>query len=149
MKSFSYERFLPVFFGISACSWVPHWACHYYRLETGTSFVVGSWSFSPTDSAISLAVYGLLILINLLSISIIRLRFPISLATGLLHIIIGSVHIARLLSPFTFEVFGYPWSYGASLREVVVVLSFGVVCLMVAAKLFKSRFHTGDLARTP
>ena len=71
------------------------------------------------------------------------------MATALLHIIIGSVHVVRLLRPFTFEVFSYPWSYGASLREVVVVLSFGVVCLMVTAKLFKSRFHTGDLARTP
>ena len=59
------ERWLRVFFGVAACSWMPHWSCHYYRLETGSSFVVGSWEFSPTASAVHMLVYTLLIALNL------------------------------------------------------------------------------------
>ena len=39
------NTWIPVFFAVAACSWMPNWACHYYRLETGSSFVVGSWEF--------------------------------------------------------------------------------------------------------
>jgi len=37
------ESWRQIFFAIAACSWMPHWACHYYRLETNSSFVVGSF----------------------------------------------------------------------------------------------------------
>ncbi len=69
MDSIRSARFLPVFYGLSACSWVPHWSCHYYRLETRSNFVVGAWSFSFAESAVSLIAYSLLISLSLLSIS--------------------------------------------------------------------------------
>jgi hypothetical protein len=131
----SKRNILIVFFGLSACSWMPHWACHYYRLETGSSFVVGSWSFSSTDSYVSLAIYSLLIANNLLSIAFITLRISASLLSGLLHLTIGSIHLYRLWHPFPFEVFGYTWSHSASLRETAIVVPFGVLCIYVATDL--------------
>ncbi len=145
MKAWSKENFLPIFFGLSACSWMPHWACHYYRLETGTSFVVGSWSFTAMESALSLVIYGLLIVLNLSCIAIVRWRFQVSLVTGICHILIGSVHVVRLCSPFTFEVFGYSWPYGASLREIIIVLSYGILCLVIAWKLLSQSRSTSPL----
>lgn len=103
------QSWLKVFFGLAACSWVPHWSCHYYRLETGSSFVVGNWDFSRLDSAASLLVYTILIAINLVAISSLQWRRPAALLSGLLHLAIGSLHVYRLVSPFCFEVFGYSW----------------------------------------
>ncbi len=132
MKRLSEDDLLPLFFGLSACSWMPHWACHYYRLETGTSFVVGSWNYSPMDSSLSLVVYSILIGLNVLAVGIAKFRISTALVSGLLHLVIGSLHLYRLWSPFTFEVFGYEWSLGASLREVLIVVPFGILCLVVA-----------------
>src|SRR5881628_2839660 len=86
-------RGLPLFFGVAACSWMPHWACHYYRLETGTSFVVGSWEFTRLDSTASLLVYTILIGINLVAISWLQWRRSAALLSGLLHLAIGSLHV--------------------------------------------------------
>lgn len=133
------ENILPLFLGLSACSWVPHWACHYYRLETHTSFVVGSWSFSPLESLVSLVVYGLLILLNLMALSRLSLRIPALATTGFCHLLIGSIHVYRLWYPFRFEVFGYEWSYGASLREVAIVIPFGVLCFFVASMIARQK----------
>lgn len=135
MKHEFNKNVLPLFFALSACSWMPHWACHYYRLETGSSFIVGSWSFSPTDSYLSLFVYSILIGLSVLAVGIPNVRITSALASGLLHLAIGSLHIYRLWSPFTFEVFGYEWSLGASLREVFFVFPFGILCLYIAAVL--------------
>ena len=111
---------------------MPHWACHYYRIETNSTFIVGSWSFSVADSIAALFVYGGLIALNLLSISFERFRFASALLTGVLHLFIGSLHLYRLLHPFTFEVFGYAWSTGASIREVLVIIPTGLLALYVA-----------------
>lgn len=127
--------FLRIFFGIAACSWMPHWSCHYYRLETHSSFVVGSWSFSPTDSVISLFIYGGLIGFNLLAINRERYRFVAAVLTGIGHLSIGSLHTYRLFYPFTFEVFGYSWRYGSSLREAIISVSFAALSLLVAFRL--------------
>src|SRR5438874_2352981 len=49
------ESWRRTFFAVAACSWMPHWSCHYYRLETGSSFVARSnnrdsiWSVMPLD----------------------------------------------------------------------------------------------------
>ena len=123
---------LKIFYGLSACSWVPHWACHYYRLETHSTFVVGSWAFSSLDSVVSLVIYSVLIALNLLAISARRYQIVAAALTGIGHLSIGSLHIYRLLHPFTFEVFGYSWSYGASLREVLIVVPFGLLSSFVA-----------------
>lgn len=120
-----------MFFAIAACSWMPHWSCHYYRLETGSSFVVGSWEFSRLDSATSLFVYTALISINLFAIVRLSWRRAAAIISGLLHLVIGSLHMYRLFDPFRFEVFGYDWSQGASLREVLVVIPFGLLCLWI------------------
>jgi hypothetical protein len=138
MKKLLKENIFPVFFGFCACSWMPHWACHYYRLETGTSFVVGSWSFSPFESSISLVIYSLLIALNLTAIGVVQLRITASVISGLLHTAIGAVHVYRLWHPFPFEVFGYQWSQSASLREVAIVVPFGVLCFYVASRFKKS-----------
>jgi hypothetical protein len=126
------KSWLQLFFGLAACSWVPHWSCHYYRLETGSSFVVGSWEFSRLDSAASLLVYTILIGINLVAIGSLQWRRSAALLSGLLHLAIGSLHVYRLVLPFRFEVFGYTWPRGASLREAIIVIPFGILCLWVA-----------------
>jgi hypothetical protein len=128
-------KFLGVFYGVSACSWMPHWACHYYRLETHSTFIVGSWAFSFVDSAVSLLIYSVLIALNLLSIQAEKYRVMAAALTGFGHLGIGLLHAYRLLHPFTFEVFGYPWTYGASLREVLLVIPYGLLSLFVAIAL--------------
>src|SRR5512134_1029582 len=100
----STDRWLPVFFGVAACSWMPHWSCHYYRLETGSSFVVGGWEFSPAASVVHMVLYSGLIALNLAAITVPRLRPPSAVLSGLLHVAIGGVHVVRLVSPFRFEV---------------------------------------------
>lgn len=126
------KRWLPIFFGVAACSWMPHWLCHYYRLETGSSFVVGSWDFCRTDSIVSMVVYSGLITLNLLAIGVNSVRVASALRSGICHTAIGLVHVVRLARPFRFEVFNLPWSQGASSREVAIVIGFGLVCLAVA-----------------
>ena len=123
---------LRIFYALSACSWVPHWACHYYRLETHSTFVVGSWSFSSFDSVVALVIYSLLIALNLLAIAVSRYQIVAAALTGIGHLSLGLLHIYRLLRPFTFEVFGYSWSHSASLREVLIVVPFGLLSSCVA-----------------
>lgn len=127
------ESWLKLFFGLAACSWVPHWSCHYYRLETGSSFAVGSWEFSRFDSAMSLLIYGALIGFNLAAIGRFRVRRPAALLSGLLHLGLGGLHVYRLVQPFRFEVFGYTWSGAASLREATIAVPFGALCLLVGS----------------
>ena len=128
----SRERWLPVFFGVAACSWMPHWSCHYYRLETGSSFVVGSWSLSPAASVLHMLVYTALIALSLAAIVMPWLRPISALLSGVLHLTIGSVHVVRLARGFRFEVFNLPWPRGASAREVAIVIGFGILCILVA-----------------
>jgi len=123
---------LKMFYALSACSWVPHWACHYYRLETHSSFVVGSWSFTSADSVVALVIYSLLIALNLLAIGVERVQIVAAALTAVGHLSLGLLHIYRLLHPFTFEVFGYSWSSEASLREVLIVVPFGLLSSSVA-----------------
>lgn len=129
------QRWVPLFFGVGACAWVPHWACHYYRLETGSAFTIGNWYFSKTDSAVALVVYGVLILANLLSTVAPRVRVAVASVSGALHLLFAALHFYRFLYPFRFEVFGYPWSLSASFREAVLLSGFGILSLTVAAKL--------------
>jgi hypothetical protein len=119
---------------------MPHWSCHYYRLETGSSFVVGSWEFSRLDSAVSLLIYATLILINVVAIAG-RWQLPTALLSGLLHFLIGSLHAYRLVEPFRFEVFGHAWPLTASLREAIVVVPFGLLSLWVAWLLKHQVLH--------
>lgn len=126
---------LRIFYGLAACSWMPHWACHYYRLETHSTFVVGSWAFSFFDSVVSLVVYSVLIALNLLAISARRYQILAAALTSIGHLGIGLLHGYRLLNPFTFEVFGYSWTYGASLREVLIVVPFGILSAFVATAI--------------
>ena len=114
---------------------MPHWACHYYRLETHSTFVVGSWAFSPLDSVVSLVTYSVLIALNLLAISVGKYQIVAAALTSIGHLSIGLLHAYRLLHPFTFEVFGYPWTYGASLREVLIVVPLGLLSSFVAISL--------------
>jgi hypothetical protein len=114
---------------------MPHWACHYYRLETSSSFVVGAWEFSPLDSVISMAIYTVLIALNTAGVSLIAIRFWAALLTALGHFAIGVVHVIRLLHPFRFEVIGHPWSRGASMREAAIVLGFGILSVWVATRV--------------
>lgn len=131
--SFDLQKLLALFYGVAACSWVPHWACHYYRLETGSNFKVGRWNFSAAESAVSLIVYGFLIVINLAAIPFEQYRVFSATISGVGHISLGLLHVYRLRRPFDFEVFGYKWSRGASLREALIVFPFGFLCFLVAA----------------
>ena len=132
---FESQKLLALFFGLAACSWVPHWACHYYRLETGSTFRVGSWNFSIAESVVSIIVYGFLIAMNLASIPFEGYRVFSATISGVGHLSLGLLHVYRLWHPFDFEVFGYEWSRGASLREVIIVIPFGLLCLVVAATI--------------
>jgi hypothetical protein len=111
---------------------MPHWACHYYRLETNSSFVVGSWEFTRFDSVVSLLIYSALIAINLIAIVRVAHRSIAGILSGVLHLSIGGLHVYRLIKPFRFEVFGHPWPLNASLREVLIVVPFGLLCLWMA-----------------
>ena len=126
------ESWLKVFFALAACSWMPHWSCHYYRLETGSSFVVGTWDFSSYDSVVALSIYSILIGANLVAVVRLQMRLPAAISSGLLHLAIGGLHVYRLVFPFRFEVFGYTWSQQASLREAIIVIPFGVLCVWIA-----------------
>jgi len=143
MSDLTYPRtgggWLAVFFGLSACSWVFHFACHYYRLETKSGFAVGDWMLSRTESVAMLGLYGGLVLVNLAGIQWVPLRFLAALSTGLGQLCLGLLHFYRLRHPFRFEVFGYPWPLAASLREAVVLTAFGIVCLAVAARVAAAR----------
>ena len=75
-------KLLKLFYGLAACSWMPHWACHYYRLETQSTFVVGSWSFSYLDSVVSLLVYSFLVSLNILSIAAQKYRVVAGVLTS-------------------------------------------------------------------
>jgi hypothetical protein len=122
-------RIASLFFALGACSWMPHWACHYYRLETGSSFIVGSWTFSPAESVGALVVYSALILANLLAVEVQAMRAPVGVVSGTLHVGFAVLHLWRLASPFAFVVFGYSWSTRASLRESVIVGAFGIASI--------------------
>jgi hypothetical protein len=113
---------------------MPHWSCHYYRLETASSFTVGTWEFSAFDSAASLLIYSALIAMNLAAIGVLSWRRPAAAFSGLLHLAIGGLHAYRLLKPFRFEVFGYSWPQGASLREALIVIPFGFLCLWIGRR---------------
>jgi hypothetical protein len=132
LKGEKSNLWIPVFFGLAACSFMPHWSCHYYRIETDSSFVVGNMSYSTTGSLISMFVYSILIGSNLLSISFSSLRFISALTSGFLHMGIGVLHIIRLFDPFTFEVFGYQWPQSSSVREILIVVPFGIFCTLIA-----------------
>jgi len=129
------ERVLQTFFAVAACSWMPHWACHYYRLETKSDFVVGSWSFSSMDSFAALAIYGGLVIANVVALRTVSWRIAVATLTGVGHLVLGLLHAYRLIYPFTFRVFGYEWSRGASLRETLIVVPFGLLSLGVAIGL--------------
>jgi hypothetical protein len=129
------SAWIRLFFGLAACSWMPHWACHYFRLETNSSFVVGRWAFSEPESLVSLGVYSALVLSNLVCVIAPWPRVKTAEITGLCHCAIGVVHAARLVWPFRFEILGQRWSTAASAREAIVVSAFGVLSLAVAARL--------------
>ncbi len=126
---------IPAFFAVSACSWMPHWACHYYRLETHSSFRVGSWDFTQTDSIVAMTVYALVIIANLAAVAIPHLRMPVALTSGALHLGFAALHAMRVARPFRFEVFGYPWSIAASVRETFIVGLFGLFSILVGLRV--------------
>jgi hypothetical protein len=84
------------------------------------------------DSSVSLIIYSALVTLNLLAISAERYWVIAAALTGIGHLAIGSLHTYRLMHPFTFEVFGYSWTSGASLREALIVIPFGLLSLFVA-----------------
>ncbi len=121
---------------------MPHWSCHYYRLETGSSFIVGDLNFSAWGSVFSMFIYSVLIIFNLSAISYPKARFIAALTSGILHLTLGFIHITRFINPFTFEVFGYEWSLGSSLREVIIVFPFGIACIAMAVMIIAGRKET-------
>jgi hypothetical protein len=138
------EIWIPVFFAIAACSWVPHWTCHYYRLETDSSFIVGSWHYSILNSIVAMLIYSVLIFLNIFSVAYYKLRFISALFSGILHLTLAFVHISRLLNPFQFEVFGYEWSMGSSIREIIMVFPFGIVCIAVAISVSRHKLDSSN-----
>ena len=96
--------------------------------------MVGSWTFSTTDTVLALVVYGALTASNLVAISVHRVRFLTALIDGLGHSVFGVLHLVRVARPFRFEVFGYPWSLQSSIRELTIVSLFSLLCFWVARR---------------
>jgi hypothetical protein len=86
------------------------------------------------DSIVSLLLYSALIAINLIAIARIPWGSIAAIFSGTLHLVIGGLHLYRLINPFRFEVFGHAWPLTASLREVLIVMPFGLLCLWMARK---------------
>lgn len=133
------EIWVPIFFALAACSWMPHWTCHYYRLETESSFIVGSCTYSVLNSLVAMFIYAVLIFLNIFSVSYHKLRFISALFSGILHLTLAFVHISRLLNPFQFEVFGYEWSMSSSIREILIVFPFGIICIAAAISVSRDK----------
>ena len=93
---------------------------------------MGSWDFSRFDSALALFIYSALILGCLLAVARTELRRLAAVSSGALHLTLGALHTYRLVNPFRFQVFGYAWPQSASLREAIIVIPFGVICLWMA-----------------
>ena len=83
-------------------------------------------------SMVFMVIYSGLIGFNLLSIIKNDYRFYAAILSGILHQVLAVVHIARFIDPFKFEVFGYEWTEGASIREIIIVGIFGLACFYVA-----------------
>jgi len=126
---------IQTFFAIAAISWMPHLSCHYYRLETGSTFILGNLHFSVLASVLFMAFYSILILMNIIAITQESIRFIAAISSGVFHISFGFLHIARLIIGFNFEVFGYEWSRASSLREILFVFPFGIICIIISFNL--------------
>lgn len=131
MQTVTRADWIRVFFAVSACSWMPHWSCHYYRLETDSTFVVGSFAFSRADSVLALTIYSAIIAANLFAVIKPIVRPPVAILSGVMHLCFAALHAVRLFKPFRFEVLGYPWSLTASLREVFIVGLFGLMSILI------------------
>jgi hypothetical protein len=92
----------------------------------------GKLGLQPYRQVISMVVYSALVVLNILAVTKLGLRPIAALASGLLHLTLGTLHIARLIHPFRSEVLGHPWPLASSLREVLIVVPFGLACLAVA-----------------
>jgi hypothetical protein len=135
-------RWIPAFFAVAACSWVPHWSCHFYRLETGSTFSVGSWDYSRRESQAALVIYAALIFANVWAVATPRVRAGVAIVSGTLHLAFAALHFFRLWRPFRFEVFGYPWSLGASLREALILSAFGALSIAIGVRCARVRIDS-------
>ena len=134
-KNKTEQMWIQTFFAVAAISWMPHLSCHYYRLETGSTFILGNLNFSVFASILFMAFYLVLIIINIAAITQEPIRFIGAISSGIFHISFGLLHIIRLIIGFNFEVFGYEWSMGSSLREILFVLPFGIICILISIKV--------------
>jgi hypothetical protein len=80
-----------------------------------------------------LLIYSLLVGLNVLAIQTKQFRIMAAALTGIGHLSLGLLHAYRLQYPFTFEVFGYSWTRGASLREALIVVPFGLLSFVAIA----------------
>ena len=135
------QTLLPIFFGLTACSFVPHWACHYYRLETESSFIFGQCSFTVLESLLSMTLYTIIIGLNLFSIVFGQTRIVATLFAGILHLTLGVIHIVRLIHPFKFEIFNLDWPLNSSLREILIVVPFGIICIVIGLTLLRKKLY--------
>ena len=137
-----------VFFALTACSWVPHWTCHYFRLGTNSSFIVADWTFTKLHSEISLACYAVLVALNILAIVRTGLRLFAAGLSGVGHTCIGALHLFRLVRPFPFLILGQPWSLTASAIQAGILLPYGILCLAIAFNLNRGRLVSSPDSRT-
>jgi hypothetical protein len=133
------EKLIQLFFVIAACSWMPHLSCHFYRLETHSSFVVGTYSYSRLDSFISIGIYLVFVLLNVFSVVFGRIRVFSALVSGIFHLLLASIHMYRLMHWFTFIVFGYAWPKESTILEISLIGPFGIICITMAVYLWRRR----------
>jgi hypothetical protein len=91
-----------------------------------------------------MGLYAFLSLINIVAITVQRIRPAVALVSGLLHLILGILHAYRTTHPFTFEVFGHHWPLAASLRESWMAGMLGLGFITLAIYLFRApKVQTG------
>lgn len=81
---------------------------------------------------LAILVYSILAGSNVVAVGVTTVRSSVLLVSGVAHLVIGFLHLARVVRPFRFEVLGHAWSRGSSLREAVLALGLGVLCLGMA-----------------
>lgn len=129
------RRLVSIFFGASACSWMPHAALHYHRLETKSSFIIGTHVMTRRESYAALFILLLLVGFNLACIRIRSLRGTVALFSGLGHTLTGCGLILLLFDRTPLVVLDYAWTRGASFRLALLVLPFGLISLALGAWL--------------
>ena len=119
---------------ILSCTYMPHLSCHYYKLATNSSFIVGNWQMDLKDSIILIIFYFLLISGCILSIICRQIRKPIGIIAIAVHSSLGIIHLLRIAYPFKFKIFNIEWPMHSSILEVILSIPCALLAIFLLSK---------------